>query len=150
MAANKPVVLAILDGWGIAPASASNAVSVAQTPHMDRWTADFPATTLVAHNGLVGLPEGQMGNSEVGHLNIGSGRIVYQDYTRINRAVEQGEFAQNPVLTNVMDQVKAAGRQIHFCGLLSDGGVHSHLKHLEALLTMAGARGLDARVHCFM
>ncbi|RWX47677.1 phosphoglycerate mutase [Candidatus Electrothrix aarhusensis] len=145
MADNRPVVLAILDGWGLAPASATNAVSVARTPNMDRWAANYPSTTLVAHNGLVGLPEGQMGNSEVGHLNIGSGRIVYQDYTRINRAVELGEFADNPVLTKVMDQVKAAGRRIHFCGLLSDGGVHSHLNHLAALLTMAGARGLDAR-----
>ncbi len=150
MADNRPVVLAILDGWGLAPASATNAVSVARTPNMDRWTADCPSTTLVAHNGLVGLPEGQMGNSEVGHLNIGSGRIVYQDYTRINRAVELGEFAENPVLTKVMDQVKAAGSRIHFCGLLSDGGVHSHLNHLAALLAMAGARGLDAKVHCFM
>ncbi|MCI5219095.1 MAG: hypothetical protein D3914_07860 [Candidatus Electrothrix sp. LOE2] len=137
MADNRPVVLAILDGWGIAPASASNAISVAHTPNMDRWAADFPATTLVAHNGLVGLPEGQMGNSEVGHLNIGSGRIVYQDYTRINRAIELGEFADNPALTKVMEQVKAAGSRIHFCGLLSDGGVHSHLKHLEALLAKA-------------
>ncbi|WP_339134428.1 MAG: 2,3-bisphosphoglycerate-independent phosphoglycerate mutase [Candidatus Electrothrix sp. GW3-4] len=150
MADNRPVVLAILDGWGIAPASATNAVSLARTPNMDRWRADYPSTTLVAHNGQVGLPEGQMGNSEVGHLNIGSGRIVYQDYTRINQAVEQGEFAQNPVLIKVMEQVKAAGSRIHFCGLLSDGGVHSHLKHLEALLAMAGAKGLDAKVHCFM
>jgi 2,3-bisphosphoglycerate-independent phosphoglycerate mutase len=150
MADNRPVVLAILDGWGIAPASASNAVSVAHTPNMDRWAADYPSTTLVAHNGLVGLPEGQMGNSEVGHLNIGSGRIVYQDYTRINRAIELGEFAENSVLTKVMEQVRAAGSRIHFCGLLSDGGVHSHLNHLAALLAMAGARGLDAKVHCFM
>jgi 2,3-bisphosphoglycerate-independent phosphoglycerate mutase len=150
MEENRPVVLAILDGWGLAPASATNAVSVALTPNMDRWTADYPSTTLVAHNGLVGLPEGQMGNSEVGHLNIGSGRIVYQDYTRINRAVELGEFADNPVLTKIMAQVKAAGSRIHFCGLLSDGGVHSHLNHLAALLAMAGARGLDAKVHCFM
>ncbi|MGB5685444.1 MAG: 2,3-bisphosphoglycerate-independent phosphoglycerate mutase [Candidatus Electrothrix sp.] len=150
MADNRPVVLAILDGWGLAPASATNAVSLARTPNMDRWTADYPSTTLVAHNGLVGLPEGQMGNSEVGHLNIGSGRIVYQDYTRINRAVELGEFAENLVLTKVMDQVKAAGSRIHFCGLLSDGGVHSHLNHLAALLAIAGDRGLDAKVHCFM
>ncbi|CAK8725301.1 2,3-bisphosphoglycerate-independent phosphoglycerate mutase [Candidatus Electrothrix laxa] len=150
MADNRPVVLAILDGWGIAPVSATNAISVAHTPNMDRWTADCPTTTLVAHNGLVGLPEGQMGNSEVGHLNIGSGRIVYQDYTRINRAVELGEFAKNPALTKVMDQVKTASSRIHFCGLLSDGGVHSHLNHLAALLAMAGTRGLDAKVHCFM
>ncbi|WP_446009143.1 2,3-bisphosphoglycerate-independent phosphoglycerate mutase [Candidatus Electrothrix sp.] len=150
MADNRPVVLAILDGWGIAPASATNAVSVANTPNMDRWAAEYPTTSLIAHNGLVGLPEGQMGNSEVGHLNIGSGRIVYQDYTRINQAVKQGELAQNPALTKVMDQVKAAGNRIHFCGLLSDGGVHSHIKHLEALLAMAEDRGLEANIHCFM
>ena len=150
MAENRPVVLAILDGWGIAPASANNAVSVAHTPNMDRWAEEYPCTTLVAHNGLVGLPEGQMGNSEVGHLNIGSGRIVYQDYTRINRAIEQGDFTENPVLTKVMEQVKAAGSRIHFCGLLSDGGVHSHIKHLEALLEMAGERGLETKIHCFM
>jgi 2,3-bisphosphoglycerate-independent phosphoglycerate mutase len=147
---NRPIVLAILDGWGITSASATNAISVANTPNMDRWSAEYPATSLVAHNGLVGLPEGQMGNSEVGHLNIGSGRIVYQDYTRINRAVEQGKLAENPALTKVMDQVQAAGSRIHFCGLLSDGGVHSHIKHLEALLAMAGARGLEANIHCFM
>ena len=97
MAANKPVVLAILDGWGIAPASASNAVSVARTPNMDHWTADYPATTLVAHNGLVGLPEGQMGNSEVGHLNIGAGRVVYQDLVKINMAVKDGSIRPAPV-----------------------------------------------------
>ncbi len=150
MTKNRPVVLAILDGWGIAPASATNAVSVANTPNMDRWATEYPSTTLTAHNGLVGLPEGQMGNSEVGHLNIGSGRIVYQDYTRINRAVEQGEFAENLVFTKVMDQVKASGGRIHFCGLLSDGGVHSHLSHLTALLEMAADRQLDAKIHCFM
>ncbi|XOF32349.1 MAG: 2,3-bisphosphoglycerate-independent phosphoglycerate mutase [Candidatus Electrothrix sp. YB6] len=150
MSDSRPVVLAILDGWGIAPASPTNAIAVAETPNMDRWTAEYPMTTLAAHNGAVGLPEGQMGNSEVGHLNIGAGRVVYQDYTRISRAIEQGEFAANLVLMAVMDKVKAAGSSIHFCGLLSDGGVHSHLSHLAALLEMAADRGLDAKVHCFM
>jgi 2,3-bisphosphoglycerate-independent phosphoglycerate mutase len=149
-AAGKPVMLAILDGWGLAPPSATNAVSVAETPNMDKWAAEYPCTTLAAHNGAVGLPEGQMGNSEVGHLNIGAGRVVYQDYTRINRAVELGEFAQNPVLTAVLDKVKAAGSRVHFCGLLSDGGVHSHLSHLAALLEMAAARQIEAKIHCFM
>ncbi len=150
MAAQRPVILTILDGWGVAPALPTNAVAVAATPNMDRWTADYPATTLTAHNGQVGLPEGQMGNSEVGHLNIGAGRIVYQDYTRINLAIENGDFAVNPVLVDVMDRVRAAGSRIHFCGLLSDGGVHSHIKHLFALLEMSAARQLDAKIHCFM
>jgi 2,3-bisphosphoglycerate-independent phosphoglycerate mutase len=143
-------MLAILDGWGVAPASPTNAVTVANTPNMDAWIEEYPHTTLVAHNGQVGLPEGQMGNSEVGHLNIGAGRIVYQDYTRINLAIENGEFRKNPVLTGIMDRVRAAGSRIHFCGLLSDGGVHSHINHLVALLEMSSERKLDPAVHCFM
>jgi 2,3-bisphosphoglycerate-independent phosphoglycerate mutase len=150
MAAGRPVVLAILDGWGVAPASPANAVSVARTPNMDRWAAEYPYTTLTAHNGAVGLPEGQMGNSEVGHLNIGAGRIVYQDFTRISRAIALGEFAKNPTLTAVLDKVQAAGSRVHFCGLLSDGGVHSHISHLAALLEMAAARKIEAKLHCFM
>jgi len=150
MTVRRPVMLAILDGWGVAPDSPTNAVAVAATPNMDRWVEEYPSTTLVAHNGQVGLPEGQMGNSEVGHLNIGAGRIVYQDFTRINLAIANGEFSKNPVLTGVLDRVKTSGGRIHFCGLLSDGGVHSHIKHLVALLEMSAARQLDARVHCFM
>ena len=150
MTARRPVMLAILDGWGLAPSSPTNAVTVADTPNMDAWGQEYPHTTLVAHNGQVGLPEGQMGNSEVGHLNIGAGRIVYQDFTRINLAIEKGEFSKNSVLTGIMDRVKTSGGRIHFCGLLSDGGVHSHIKHLVALLEMSAARQLDARIHCFM
>ncbi len=150
MAAPVPVILAILDGWGLAEPSATNAVSVAHTPNMDRLMATCPMTTLVAHNGLVGLPEGQMGNSEVGHLNIGAGRIVYQDYTRINRAVDQGEFAANPVFARLMDQVRAAGSRLHLCGLVSDGGVHSHIRHLIALVELAKTKGLEVLIHCFM
>ncbi|RUM39711.1 MAG: 2,3-bisphosphoglycerate-independent phosphoglycerate mutase [Desulfobulbus sp.] len=150
MPGNSPVILAILDGWGVAPPSANNAVYQADTPNMDRWQKDCPHTTLVAHNGLVGLPEGQMGNSEVGHLNIGAGRIVYQDYTRINLAIEEGDFANNPVITDIFDQVNKAGSTLHLCGLLSDGGVHSHINHLKALLAMAAESQLDVRIHCFM
>ena len=147
-----PVVLTILDGWGIAEPSPTNAVSVAATPNMDRLSGSYPMTTLTAHNGLVGLPEGQMGNSEVGHLNIGAGRIVYQDFTRIDLAAERGEFAANPVLAGVMDAVSGTGGRLHLCGLLSDGGVHSHIRHLVALLEMAAARGLGRQVfvHAFM
>jgi 2,3-bisphosphoglycerate-independent phosphoglycerate mutase len=118
---------------------------------MDRWMADYPFTTLVAHNGLVGLPEGQMGNSEVGHLNIGAGRIVYQDYTRINKSIESGEFYSNPALNDIMDKVRQQGSSLHLFGLVSDGGVHSHIDHLEALLKMAADKKLNrVYVHCFM
>jgi 2,3-bisphosphoglycerate-independent phosphoglycerate mutase len=151
MRKNTPLLLAILDGWGVAEKSPTNAVAVADTPNMDRWAVQYPHTTLVAHNGMVGLPQGQMGNSEVGHLNIGAGRIVYQDYTRINLAIEKGELRLNPVLNAVMDKVSAAGSALHLLGLLSDGGVHSHIKHLFALLAMCKSKGLqNVYVHCFM
>ncbi|WP_456386172.1 2,3-bisphosphoglycerate-independent phosphoglycerate mutase [Desulfolithobacter sp.] len=148
---DAPLILAILDGWGIGEPVSTNAVYAAETPNMDQWTREFPSTTLVAHNGMVGLPEGQMGNSEVGHLNIGAGRIVYQDYTRINLAIEQGEFFDNPALGEVMDRVKERDRALHLFGLLSDGGVHSHIRHLFALLEMARRRGLErVYIHAFM
>ena len=147
----RPVLLAILDGWGEAPPSPANAVHLAATPNMDGWRRDYPFTTLVAHNGAVGLPEGQMGNSEVGHLNIGAGRTVYQDFTRISLAVREGDFFLNPVLTEAMDQVKARGTALHLLGLLSDGGVHSHIDHLVALLELAARRGVaKVFVHPFM
>lgn len=147
----KTLLLAILDGWGCAEPSPTNAISVADTPNMDRWMAEYPFTTLVAHDGLVGLPEGQMGNSEVGHLNIGAGRIVYQDYTRINKAIDSGELFTNSTLTALMDRVRDLGSSLHLMGLVSDGGVHSHINHLKALLKMAGQRGLHRIfVHCFM
>ena len=150
MPAPVPIVLTILDGWGIAESSATNAVAVADTPNMDRLGREFPMTTLTAHNGMVGLPKGQMGNSEVGHLNIGAGRIVYQDFTRINLAVDRGEFATNPVFNEVMDQVRAAGSRLHLCGLVSDGGVHSHILHLIALIELAAAKEVEVCLHCFM
>ena len=151
MQKNTPLLLAILDGWGIADNSPTNAVAVADTPNMDQWSEEFPYTTLIAHNGMVGLPEGQMGNSEVGHLNIGAGRIVYQDYTRINRAIDSGEFAENQVLNEIMNKVQSGSSALHLCGLLSDGGVHSHINHLFALLRMCKENGLErVFVHCFM
>ena len=151
MAVPIPVVLTILDGWGAGEPNAANAVYMAKTPIMDSLAARYPATTLTAHNGMVGLPEGQMGNSEVGHLNIGAGRIVYQDFTRINLAVDKGQFAANPVFNSLMDKVKAAGSALHLCGLLSDGGVHSHIRHLVELVAMAAAKGLNkVYIHCFM
>ena len=147
----RPVLLAILDGWGEAPPGPGNAVHLAATPNMDRWRQQFPLTTLVAHNGAVGLPEGQMGNSEVGHLNIGAGRTVYQDFTRISLAVRDGSFFANSVLIKAVQQVKAGGGALHLLGLVSDGGVHSHLDHLLALVELAKQQGLRrVLIHAFM
>lgn len=146
-----PVLLAILDGWGYGEQSDINAIHLASTPNMDMWQQQYPFTTLVAHNGAVGLPEGQMGNSEVGHLNIGAGRIVYQDFTRINRAIDTGEFFNNEVLVAAFDRVIANDAALHLIGLVSDGGVHSHINHLIALIEMASKRGLKkVFVHAIM
>lgn len=141
----------ILDGWGLAPAGSTNAAAMARTPNLDEFFANYPHTTLQASGRAVGLPAGQIGNSEVGHLNIGAGRIIYQSLTRIDKAVENGELLQNPVLEQVMDQILAAGKALHLLGLLSDGGVHSHIEHLLALLRMAKAKGLQhVYVHAFL
>lgn len=141
----------ILDGWGIAPASSSNAASLALTPNLDKYFANYPHTQLEASGLEVGLPAGQIGNSEVGHLNIGSGRIIYQSLTRISKSITDGDFFTNPVLVQVMDQVKASGKALHLLGLLSDGGVHSHITHIIALLKMAKKHGLSkVYVHAFL
>ena len=141
----------ILDGWGIAPASSSNAASLARTPNLDKYFANYPHTQLEASGLEVGLPAGQIGNSEVGHLNIGSGRIIYQSLTRISKSITDGDFFTNPVLVQVMDQVKASGKALHLLGLLSDGGVHSHITHIMALLEMAQKHGLSkVYVHAFL
>ena len=146
-----PVLLAILDGWGVGEPWEGNAIHLAKTPNMDRWQASQPVTTLVAHNGAVGLPEGQMGNSEVGHLNIGAGRIVYQDFTRINRDIETGNFFKNEPLAKVFSRAAEQGTAVHLLGLVSDGGVHSHIRHLVALLEMAKKIGhAKVYVHAFM
>jgi len=146
-----PILLAILDGWGAGPLTESNAIYVARTPNMDRWQSSYPYTTLLAHNGAVGLPEGQMGNSEVGHLNIGAGRIVYQDFTRINYAIESGSFFDNDVLKHTFATALQKKSAVHLMGLLSDGGVHSHVNHLLALLKMAADYGLtEVYIHAFM
>ncbi|NOQ67588.1 MAG: 2,3-bisphosphoglycerate-independent phosphoglycerate mutase [Desulfobacterales bacterium] len=146
-----PILLAILDGWGAGPLTESNAIHMARTPNMDRWQNSFPSTTLLAHNGAVGLPSGQMGNSEVGHLNIGAGRIVYQDFTRINHAIETGEFFKNETLKNTFTQALKNKSGLHLMGLISDGGVHSHINHLTALLEMAASHGLtNVYIHAFM
>ena len=141
----------ILDGWGIAPASSSNAASLAHTPNLDKYFANYPHTQLEASGLEVGLPAGQIGNSEVGHLNIGSGRIIYQSLTRISKSIADGDFFTNPVLVQVMDEVKVSGKALHLLGLLSDGGVHSHITHIIALLEMAKKHGLSkVCVHAFL
>jgi 2,3-bisphosphoglycerate-independent phosphoglycerate mutase len=146
-----PILLAILDGWGAGPLTESNAIYVANTPNMDGWQSSYPYTTLLAHNGAVGLPEGQMGNSEVGHLNIGAGRVVYQDFTRINRAIELGSFFDNDILRNTFAKAVKKKSALHLMGLISDGGVHSHINHLLALLKMAADHGpAKVYIHAFM
>jgi 2,3-bisphosphoglycerate-independent phosphoglycerate mutase len=135
----KPVALFILDGFGLAPAGPSNAVSLARTPTFDRIWRDYPHTELAASGVAVGLPEGQMGNSEVGHLNLGAGRVVMQSLSFIQNAIDDGSFFENPVLTETFDAAK--GHALHLMGLVSDGGVHSDLRHLFALLELARRRG---------
>lgn len=132
----KPTILLILDGFGIRPEKAGNAIAAARTPNLDQLFKNYPYTTLQASGLAVGLPEGQMGNSEVGHLNIGAGRIVYQELTRITKSIEDGDFFENAVLKAAMERARETGR-LHLAGLLSDGGVHSHINHLTALLRMA-------------
>jgi len=146
----KPVLLLILDGWGDRPATTDNAISLASTPNWDHLVASCPRTNLVTHGEAVGLPEGQMGNSEVGHMNIGAGRIVYQDFTRISKAISSGEFAHNEVLLNAMAHAKSQGGTLHLFGLLSPGGVHSHEAHLFATIELALAQGVPSiAVHVF-
>jgi len=146
-----PVLLAILDGWGCAPPGSGNAIHLARKPNMDRWWREYPHTTLTAHGEAVGLPAGQMGNSEVGHLNIGAGRVVYQDLTRINRALKTGGFFENQVLAGAINRCRDKGRTLHLLGLLSDGGVHSHIDHLVGLVEMAARQGLNkVLIHAFL
>ena len=147
----RPVVLIVMDGWGVAPPGPDNAVSLADTPVFDRLLAEYPHGVLDASGPAVGLPPGQMGNSEVGHLNIGAGRVVYQELTRINLAASDGSLAENPVLAEAIDGAVAEGKAVHFMGLLSDGGVHSHRDHLYALCRSAKARGATRiHVHAFL
>lgn len=138
----RPCMLMILDGWGISPPSEGNAVELAQTPYLDRLKNEYPYTHLLCSGEAVGLPKGIMGNSEVGHLNIGAGRIVYQDLLRIDKAIADGSFTENDVLNSVISKVKTNDSALHFMGLVSDGGVHSQLEHLFALLDMANKKGV--------
>lgn len=146
----KKVVLMILDGWGIAPNIKVSAVDAANTPFIDSLYPKYPHSKLEASGLAVGLPEGQMGNSEVGHMNLGAGRIVYQNLVRINKAVTEGTLNQEPVLAEAFAYAKDNKKKFHFIGLLSDGGVHSHIEHLKALVLAAGKAGLQkVFVHAF-
>ncbi len=146
----KPLVLMILDGFGIAPTE-GNAIAAAKKPNLDKIFAENPHTQIGASGMDVGLPDGQMGNSEVGHTNIGAGRIVYQELTRITKSAQDGEMDKNEALVKAMKNAKENGKALHFMGLLSDGGVHSHNSHLYALLEMAKRMGLEkVFIHCFM
>jgi 2,3-bisphosphoglycerate-independent phosphoglycerate mutase len=145
------VTLVILDGWGCAPPGPGNAVELARTPVFDRLWRDYPNTTLAASGEAVGLPPGQMGNSEVGHLTIGSGRILFQDLQRVNAAVRDGSFYENPALLAAFERARERGGAVHLLGLVSKGGVHSHLDHLQALLELARRQGMEERtwIHAF-
>jgi 2,3-bisphosphoglycerate-independent phosphoglycerate mutase len=147
----KPLVLVILDGWGYRAETKANAIALAHKPTYDRLLREYPNTLIHTSGPFVGLPEGQMGNSEVGHLNMGAGRIVHMDITRIDLMIQNGEFFSHPVLVEAMKAARNSGRKLHLLGLLSDGGVHSRQEHLYALLKMAKEEGVDrVFVHAFM
>jgi 2,3-bisphosphoglycerate-independent phosphoglycerate mutase len=147
----SPVALIILDGFGCRGETKGNAVAQSKKPNFDRFWSEYPHSHLTASGEAVGLPAGQMGNSEVGHLNIGAGRIVYQSLTRVNIAIREGEFEKNETFTGAMEHVKKNGTALHLFGLLSDGGVHSHIQHMFALLKLAKEEGVEkVYVHAFL
>lgn len=151
MSQRKPVALIILDGFALREETHGNAVAQAKKPNFDRYWSQYPHTTLTASGTGVGLPEGQMGNSEVGHLNIGGGRVVYQDLTRVSKSIAEGSFFENEAFLGAIRHVKENHSTLHLYGLLSDGGVHSHIDHLFALLELAAREGLrDVRIHAFL
>ena len=145
-----PLALIIIDGWGYSPTREGNAIALAATPFYDELTEAYPHTLLEAHGTRVGLPAGVMGNSEVGHLNIGSGRVVRMDVSRIDHDIETGEFFRNEVLVKAVDGARARGKALHLMGLLSDGQVHSSQEHIYALLRLAKQSGVRVFVHCFL
>ncbi|MCY9516364.1 2,3-bisphosphoglycerate-independent phosphoglycerate mutase [Paenibacillus apiarius] len=151
MSAPRPVALIIMDGFGLRNVTEGNAVAQAKKPNYDRYMDMYPHTTLTACGEAVGLPEGQMGNSEVGHLNIGAGRIVYQDLTRITKSIREGEFFDNDTLLGAVRHAKDNNKNLHLYGLLSDGGVHSHIDHTLAMLELAAKEGLkNVYIHAFL
>jgi 2,3-bisphosphoglycerate-independent phosphoglycerate mutase len=143
----RPLALIILDGWGYSEDPKGNAILAARKPNWDRIWKDYPRTLIQGSGNYVGLPADQMGNSEVGHLNMGAGRVVYQEITRIDRAIELGDFDANPVLNDALARVAASGRSVHVLGLLSEGGVHSRQEHIHAMLRLAARRVDPSRIH---
>jgi 2,3-bisphosphoglycerate-independent phosphoglycerate mutase len=151
MANKKPTVLIILDGWGYREQSSSNAIQAANTPILDKLKSDYPNMLIQTSGMAVGLPEGQMGNSEVGHVNLGAGRVVYQDFTRITKAINDGEFPQTPALCTAVDKAVEKNKAVHIFGLLSPGGVHSHEEHIFAMMELAKNRGANKiYLHAFL
>jgi 2,3-bisphosphoglycerate-independent phosphoglycerate mutase len=147
---NSRVLLAILDGWGIGQDTSSDAISQANTPFMDHLLANYPHNQLITFGEEVGLPEGQMGNSEVGHLNIGAGRVVYQELARINKEVREGTLAQNATLLEAIEYAVSNKKPFHLMGLVSDGGVHAHINHLKALVDILENAGVaEIFIHAF-
>src|SRR3979409_1765830 len=146
-----PLALVIIDGWGYSPRQEGNAIALAATPYYDELCENYPQTLLEASGTRVGLPAGVMGNSEVGHLNIGAGRVIRMDVSRVDHDITTGEFFRNQVLLAAMDGVKTRGKALHLMGLISDGQVHSSQEHLYALLRLAKQRGLErVFIHCFL
>src|SRR5699024_3187531 len=146
----KPAILIIMDGWGHGQVRKADAIALADTPFVSSLYRKYPNSELITCGEKVGLPEGQMGNSEVGHLNIGAGRIVNQELQRINIAIQDGSLKNNKVLTEALDKAAQPGKKLHLMGLVSDGGVHSHINHLKGLLDIANDKGLkDVFVHAF-
>ena len=149
MSAKKPMALVILDGWGYREDSSNNAINNANTPVMDALMANNPNTLISASGMDVGLPDGQMGNSEVGHTNIGAGRVVYQDLTRITKSIADGDFQTNEALVTAIDNAVAAGKAVHLMGLMSPGGVHSHEDHIYAAIEWQQLVAQKIYLHCF-
>ncbi|HVB24227.1 MAG TPA: 2,3-bisphosphoglycerate-independent phosphoglycerate mutase [Ktedonobacteraceae bacterium] len=146
----RPFVLIIMDGWGINPRKEGNAIALAHTPNIDKLAQNWPHTAVKTSGAAVGLPDGQMGNSEVGHQNIGAGKRVLQDYTRVSESIRDGSFFQNPALLKAIEHVKKNSSQLHICGLLGNGGVHAHESHLEALLLLAQKHDIErVYIHAF-
>src|SRR6516225_8097703 len=148
--AQKKVILIIMDGWGLGKVPASDAIQHANVPFVTSLYSKYPNTTLVTCGEAVGLPDGQMGNSEVGHLNLGAGRVVYQELQRINVAIREGEFQKNEHLLNALKYARENKKALHLIGLVSDGGVHSHINHLEAICDVCAQYGLpEVYIHAF-
>ena len=141
MTNQKKALLVILDGWGHGLVRRADALALAKTPFIDSLYTKYPSSELVTHGELVGLPDGQMGNSEVGHMNIGAGRVVYQELTRISKSIRDKELQRNAHLLEALRYAKAHNKPVHFIGLVSDGGVHSHIEHLKALCDIANTEG---------